>query len=243
MQLHLAHAFDFEHFIEIFGIDGCHVAEGGVGEDEVGRHLVAGGEFLAEGAQEVEELRRRLGPGLAFGKGLEDLARAAQDLIGNGLQADHRVFAFRIGKVIRRDEALDHELDIRDALFVEQPVGGELVQVQLAHALVAGAFEHLRDKGETVALVHAVDAGKDLLGVDGDIDPVLGFLAAAAVAAFLNGLAVPEVVQDEAAQAFGGMAVVHHFLQTVQVVALAVLVVRGDIDEIALGHGVLGRVE
>ena len=173
---------------------------------------------------------------------LRDAHAAAQHVVGAGTQAHDGILAALEREVVRRDEALDHELDLLDALFRIETVGRELVEVEALHALVGGALEHLRDERDAVALAHAVDAGEYLLRVDRDIDLAHARLAVAAAAAAILRLAA-EIADEERAQAFGRVAVVDHALELRKLDALPRRVLGRDVDEVALRHDVLRRVE
>lgn len=84
-MLEFADSLDIQQLIRRFRLDAAHVAQGGVGKDEVGRDLFAGGDFLAQGAQMVEQFRRcRLFFRFGFREGLKDFFLSPQHGIGGG---------------------------------------------------------------------------------------------------------------------------------------------------------------
>ena len=152
---------------------------------------------------------------------------------------DRGIFAVVECEIACRNEALDHEFDVIDRFLRVEAVGGELVEMEGFHALVGRTFEDLGDEVDAVALAHAVDAGENFLRVNRDIDVNGAGFAVAAVVASGAAVGGTKIVEDEAPQAFGRVAVVDHALELLRLDAPPLLVLGRDVDEIALRARVL----
>ena len=192
----------------------------------------------------VEEFRRG-GFFFLFGfwDGLPDFFLSFEDGVGGRFQRDHGEFALGNAQIIRGDKALNQELDVGQRPFFHQAEGGEFIELEFFYALVAGAFEHLGDKGQAKALLHAVDAGEDLLRINGDVDFFEACLAVAAIIAENLRTGIAEIVDDEMPQTFRRVAVVHHLLQGAEVMGLAFFVLDGYVNQVFLCHDILRGVE
>ena len=76
-DLLLADALDLEHLPCVLGFGAGELAEGGVGEDDVGRNVVFLGDFHAQGAEALEEGALVGGEGAEGGGGLGAVAARA----------------------------------------------------------------------------------------------------------------------------------------------------------------------
>ena len=240
--LFLAHAAHAEELLAAARLLHGHVLQRGVGEHDVGRHALLGGDLRAQGAQRGVQVRRGHGGGvvlataalrhrlrlLAADVHLHRLA-TEEHVPGRGGQEQHQVFRLD-HDIAQLQQAVDDEVQLALAHVAHQPVGGQAVEPALLHALVPAPAQHLDDElaanAVAQAVAHALDAGEHLLRLHGYVPGDEPAAAVSALAAALRVL-LAEVAEDIAAQTRARAAVFGHGVEPVEVAAAQGLALGG----------------
>ena len=217
LQLGLSDTVQGQQFLGRRGLHAHHFAERRVVEDDIGRHVGFGGEFLAAGPQRFPE-RQVLRPGVVVG-----LPRDLGGPFGGGVFAQQDPLfapqqrprfpregegaeALGLGAEVALHEQLAHDrTPLRVGEILADSVGAQPVVAPGEDLLGLLAAQDVDHVSGAEALARAVDAGEQFLGLGGAVPGAGRVQADVAVAAVFRQV-VTEVLEQGAAPALGDLA-------------------------------------